>query len=65
MDLEKHTLHPIARDGIPLARMDLTIPIKPEHPKDYPNALLMAPGQRIDVLVQAGEPGTYISSGTL
>ena len=59
IDLEKHTLHPIARDGIPLARMDLAIPVKPELPNGYPNALLMAPGQRVDVLVQAGEPGMY------
>ena len=28
-------------------------------PTDYPGAMLMAPGQRIDVLVQAGKPGTY------
>ena len=59
MDLEGHTLNPIARDGIPLSRMGLTVPRKPEQPTDYPNAMLMAPGQRIDVLVQAGKPGTY------
>ena len=59
MDLEGHTLSPIARDGIPLRRMDLGIPRKPDQPSDYPNAMLMAPGQRIDVLVQAGKPGTY------
>jgi FtsP/CotA-like multicopper oxidase with cupredoxin domain len=39
--------------------MDLTVPRKPEQPTDYPNAMLIAPGQRIDVLVKAGEPGTY------
>ena len=59
LDLEGHTLNPIARDGIPLARMGLTVPRKPDQPTDYPNAMLMAPGQRIDVLVQAGKPGTY------
>jgi len=59
MDLEGHTLNPIARDGIPLARMGLTVPRKPDQPTDYPNAMLMAPGQRIDVLIQAGKPGTY------
>ena len=59
MDLEGHTLNPIARDGIPLSRMGLTVPRKPDQPTDYPNAMLMAPGQRIDVLVQAGKPGTY------
>ena len=59
LHLEGHTLNPIARDGIPLARMGLTVPRKPDQPTDYPNAMLMAPGQRIDVLVQAGKPGTY------
>ena len=59
LDLEGHALNPIARDGIPLGRMGLTVPRKPEQPADYPNAMLMAPGQRTDVLVQAGKPGTY------
>src|SRR4051812_8462439 len=59
MDLEGHTLNPIARDGIPLSRMGPTVPRKPDQPTDYPNAMLMAPGQRIDVLVQAGKPGIY------
>ena len=59
LDLEGHTLNSIARDGIPLSRMGLTVPRKPDRPTDYPNAMLMAPGQRIDVLVQAGQPGTY------
>ena len=43
----------------PVSRMGLTVPIKPDRPTDHPNAMLKAPGQRIDVLVQAGEPGTY------
>jgi FtsP/CotA-like multicopper oxidase with cupredoxin domain len=59
MELEGHVLNTIARDGIPLARMGQTVPRKPDQPTDYPNAMLMAPGQRLDVLVQAGEPGTY------
>ena len=59
LDLEGHTLNSIARDGIPLSRMGLSVPIKPDQPTGYPNAMLMAPGQRIDVLVQAGQPGTY------
>jgi FtsP/CotA-like multicopper oxidase with cupredoxin domain len=59
LELEGHTLHPIARDGIPLLRMDLSIPRTPKHRNDNPNAMLMAPGQRIDVLVEAGKPGTY------
>ena len=59
LDLGGHTLNPIARDGIPLSRMGLTVPRKPDQPTDYPGAMLMAPGQRIDVLVQAGKPGTY------
>jgi FtsP/CotA-like multicopper oxidase with cupredoxin domain len=60
LELEGHMLNTIARDGIPLARMGLNVPRKPDQPTDYPNAMLMAPGQRLDVLVQAGEPGTYM-----
>jgi FtsP/CotA-like multicopper oxidase with cupredoxin domain len=59
MELEAHAFHPIARDGLPLSRLDLTIPLKPESASGNPNAMLMAPGQRIDVLVQAGAPGAY------
>jgi FtsP/CotA-like multicopper oxidase with cupredoxin domain len=59
MELEGHALHAIARDGISLARMGLTVPSKFAHSSEHPNAMLMAPGQRIDVLVQAGEPGNY------
>jgi FtsP/CotA-like multicopper oxidase with cupredoxin domain len=59
MELEGHALNAIARDGIPLSRMGLRVPRKPDQPTDYPNAMLMAPGQRIDVLVQAGQPGSY------
>jgi FtsP/CotA-like multicopper oxidase with cupredoxin domain len=59
MELEGHKLHPIARDGIPLSRMDLAPPLDPDSAAAHPNAMLMAPGQRVDVLVQAGQPGTY------
>jgi FtsP/CotA-like multicopper oxidase with cupredoxin domain len=47
IDLEKHDLHAVAYDGIPLGAMQ---PLK---------QLLIAPGQRADVLVQAGPAGTY------
>lgn len=60
MELEGHALNSVARDGIPLARMGLNVPRKPDQPTDYPNATLIAPGQRIDVLVQAGKPGSYM-----
>ena len=40
--------------------MGLSVPRKPDQPTDHPNAMLIAPGQRLDVLVQAGEPGTYL-----
>ena len=60
MELEGHALNSVARDGIPLARMGLNVPRKPDQPTDYPNAMLIAPGQRIDVLVQAGKPGSYM-----
>ena len=42
LDLEKHDLHAIAYDGIQLGAMQ---PLK---------QVLIAPGQRADVLVQAG-----------
>lgn len=54
-ELEKHQLHAIARDGIPLAEIGLTPPPAPTDPAK----MLLAPGQRVDVLVKAGEPGTY------
>src|SRR5262249_55250161 len=59
MELDGHTLNPIARDGIPLSRMGLSVPRKPDQPTDFPHATLIAPGQRIDVLVQAGRAGSY------
>jgi hypothetical protein len=31
-----------SRDGIPLARIGLSVPRKPDQPTDYPNAILMA-----------------------
>ncbi|MDQ2651564.1 MAG: multicopper oxidase family protein, partial [Chloroflexota bacterium] len=47
LGLSGHELHVIARDGIGLAAME-----------SLPN-IVIAPGQRVDLLVQAGEPGTY------
>ncbi len=47
LGLSGHELHLIARDGISLAALE-----------SVPN-LVIAPGQRVDLLVQAGEPGTY------
>jgi FtsP/CotA-like multicopper oxidase with cupredoxin domain len=45
--LDGHALHAIAYDGIPAARIEQA------------DAMVIAPGQRIDVLVQAGAPGAY------
>jgi FtsP/CotA-like multicopper oxidase with cupredoxin domain len=45
--LEEHALHAIAFDGIRRSRIDRV------------ESLLMAPGQRADVLVKAGAIGTY------
>jgi len=45
--LEGHNLHAVAYDGIRRSRIDRI------------ESLLMAPGQRADVLVQAGPIGTY------
>jgi FtsP/CotA-like multicopper oxidase with cupredoxin domain len=47
LDLEKHDLQAIAYDGIQLGAMQ---PLK---------QVLIAPGQRADILVKAGAPGTY------
>jgi FtsP/CotA-like multicopper oxidase with cupredoxin domain len=47
LELEGHELHAIAYDGIQLGSV--------EHFKQ----MLIAPGQRADVLVQAGAPGSY------
>jgi FtsP/CotA-like multicopper oxidase with cupredoxin domain len=47
LGLTGHELHVIARDGIALGAME-------SHPD-----LVIAPGQRVDVLVKAGAPGTY------
>jgi FtsP/CotA-like multicopper oxidase with cupredoxin domain len=47
LDLEKHDLHAIAYDGIQLGAVE---PFR---------QLLIAPGQRVDVLVKAGPAGTY------
>jgi len=51
-------MHPIARDGIGLARMDAP-EVRSDQINDEPDARLILPGQRIDFLVQAGAPGTY------
>jgi FtsP/CotA-like multicopper oxidase with cupredoxin domain len=47
LELDKHRLNVIAYDGIQLGALQEM------------KQLLMAPGQRADVLVQAGSPGTY------
>ena len=47
LDLEKHDLHAVAYDGIQLGAVQRL------------KQLLIAPGQRADVLVQAGAAGTY------
>jgi FtsP/CotA-like multicopper oxidase with cupredoxin domain len=46
--LDGHELHAIAYDGIQRAQIDLA------------QEMVIAPGQRVDVLVQAGEPGEYL-----
>lgn len=57
--LDGHTLLPIARDGIALGRIDQAPLSLTDPDAAHPGAMLIAPGQRIDVLVQAGQPGTY------
>jgi FtsP/CotA-like multicopper oxidase with cupredoxin domain len=47
LGLDHHVLHEIAADGIALPRVRAQ------------DSILVVPGQRTDVLVQAGAPGTY------
>jgi FtsP/CotA-like multicopper oxidase with cupredoxin domain len=59
MALDGHELHQIARDGIALSQMDQQVIRPGADPAADPGAILLAPAQRVDVLVQAGAPGTY------
>jgi FtsP/CotA-like multicopper oxidase with cupredoxin domain len=59
MALEGHELHQIARDGIALSRMGQQVVRPGADPAADSKAVLLAPAQRVDVLVQAGAPGTY------
>jgi FtsP/CotA-like multicopper oxidase with cupredoxin domain len=59
LELEGHTLHAIARDGVPLAKIGQLLVPPDAGPAATTSPLLIAPAQRVDVLVQAGEPGTY------
>lgn len=51
LSLQKHGLNVVAMDGITAGSM---ISLPPDTP------LVMSPGQRYDVLVKAGAPGTYL-----
>ncbi|MEP9380220.1 multicopper oxidase domain-containing protein [Aquabacter sp. CN5-332] len=55
--LAQHQLIAIARDGIGLSTMGMG-EVRTDQ-KDLRDALLIGPGQRIDVLVKAGAPGIY------
>src|SRR5215207_2459159 len=59
MALDGHELHQIARDGIALSHMDQQVVRPGADPAADPEAILLAPAQRVDVLVQAGAPGAY------
>jgi FtsP/CotA-like multicopper oxidase with cupredoxin domain len=62
LSLEGHALLPIARDGISLPEIGHSRAVFQPAGSDKgdPKAILFAPAQRVDVLVQAGEPGTYL-----
>ncbi|MFT4039997.1 MAG: multicopper oxidase domain-containing protein [Thermomicrobiales bacterium] len=62
MSLDGHQLLPIARDGIrrPAVGGGVGITQPASVGEAPPEAILFAPGQRVDVLVQAGEPGEYL-----
>ena len=57
--LDGHELHQIARDGITLSHLGQDVVRPGADPAAAPEAILLAPAQRADVLVQAGAPGTY------
>lgn len=57
--LDGHDLHQVARDGIPISRLGQPEVRPGAAPDADPAAILLAPGQRVDVLVKAREPGTY------
>ncbi|MFN8590075.1 MAG: multicopper oxidase family protein [Thermomicrobiales bacterium] len=59
LELEGHTMHAIARDGVPLAKMSQLVVPPDSGPAATTSPILFAPAQRVDVLVKAGEPGTY------
>lgn len=62
MALEGHTLLPIARDGIALSEIGDSRAVRQPagSGEGDERAVLFAPANRVDVLVQAGEPGTYL-----
>lgn len=47
LELEGHPFHLLARDGVPLARAEKT------------DRILLAPGNRVEVMVRGGTPGSY------
>ena len=59
LSLAGHGFHPIARDGLALAGVGVPVIPTTDPNANDPDAMLIGPGQRIDVLVQAGAPGTY------
>ncbi len=62
LSLAEHTLLPIARDGIALPDIGQSRSVTQPGGNGEPDpaAILFAPAQRVDVLVQAGEPGQYL-----
>ncbi|MFO1059345.1 MAG: multicopper oxidase domain-containing protein [Dongiaceae bacterium] len=59
LQLQGHRLHPIARDGIAMPGLGLGEVRTADHAHDAADGMLIVPGQRIDLLVQGGAPGTY------
>lgn len=57
--LDGHSLHALARDGIRLTDLNSPIAHTIGVETEDPEAILFAPANRVDVLVQAGKPGRY------
>jgi FtsP/CotA-like multicopper oxidase with cupredoxin domain len=67
LSLDTHTLYQYSHDGNPRRTFRLNPPLPPSAftpatdppPKSYPEGVVLAVGNRTNVLVKAGAPGTY------
>src|SRR5262249_51875858 len=60
LSLDGHALHLYSFDGNPRSRPKPIGPITPDPSSFEQEGIVLAPGNRASVLVQAGAPGTYL-----